>query len=105
MNQELQTALFSAEAVAHMRGHEAQILPLADLARGMDARIAELEGALRPFVGLELARYSASGMQAFTESGMHKIPEEWQPLIPAILAAREVLARPIQPLTPGDMLP
>jgi hypothetical protein len=26
-------------------------------------------------------------MQAFTESGMHKIPEEWAFLIPSVLAA------------------
>lgn len=46
MNTDLKTALFAAESVAHLRGFEREILPLADLARSQAARIAELENAL-----------------------------------------------------------
>jgi hypothetical protein len=43
MDQELKSALFAAESVAHLRGFEREILPLADLARGQANRIEELE--------------------------------------------------------------
>ena len=43
----LTAALFSAESVAHLRGYEREILPLADLARGMALHIEEQGEALR----------------------------------------------------------
>ena len=42
----LQSAIFAAESVAHLRGFEREILPLADLARGQARHIEELEAAL-----------------------------------------------------------
>jgi hypothetical protein len=85
MNQELKTALFAAEAVAHMRGYEREILPLADLARGMDARITELEAALSAL------------LDSPVDGGILTSD--------AIGDAFKVLARPIEPLTPGDLIP
>lgn len=47
MNTDLKTALYQAEAVAHIHGYEHEILPLADLARGMAVHIEEQGEALR----------------------------------------------------------
>jgi hypothetical protein len=49
----LADALFAAESVAHLRGYEREILPLADLARSMGEDIAELRAALVAYMNAE----------------------------------------------------
>ena len=78
MNTPLKNALFAAESVAHLRGYEREILPLADLARGMDARIAELESALLALV----ATFHAENPKCSSGYTFH---------------ATEILARTVQP--------
>jgi len=93
MNQEMKSALFAAESVAHLHGYEREILPLADYARGQAARIAELEAAL---VG-------CTEWMEFTirQLGTHDkgIRLNWGG---PLSSAREVLARKV---TPTDSLP
>ena len=79
-------ALFSAEAVAHLRGYEREILPLADLARGMQARIDELEIALRALVWT-FHKEAPNCSDGYTAR------------------AREILARTVEPLAPENLKP
>ena len=83
MKTPLTEALFAAESVAHLRGYEREILPLADLARGQAQRIAELEAALSAAV-YELEE-TADRPNAKQYAASH---------------AREVLARTTQPVAP-----
>ena len=87
----LARALFSAEAVAHLRGYEREILPLADLARGMQARIDELESVARELLEL------VDGFHMHTYAPNKS--SDWKQQA----RAREVLARPVSPLTPDNI--
>ena len=82
----LTRALFAAESVAHLRGYEREILPLADLARGMQARIEELEIALRALVWT-FHKEAPNCSDGYTAR------------------AREILARPVSPLAPENIKP
>ena len=86
MKTPLQTALFAAESVAHLRGYEREILPLADLARGQAQRIAELEDALRSCVNIAAHPQS-------TKADMRHIAKD----------GAQVLARTVEPLA-AEML-
>ena len=101
----LTRALFSAEAVAHLRGYEREILPLADLARGMDKRIAELEAALAALV--ERAEAVASGIPVHNRhegvSQATHVAHMASHLAQHVKPAREVLARTVQPLAPENI--
>jgi len=87
----LASALFAAEAVAHLRGYEREILPLADLARGMDKRIAELESVARELLEL------VDGFHMHTYAPNKS--SDWKQQA----TAREVLARTVQPLAPENI--
>ena len=77
----LADALFAAEAVAHLRGYEREILPLADLARSMDEDIVELRAALA----------TATEALAFVRTDVS--PECEATVTDAIDAARAVLKK------------
>lgn len=87
----LTVALFAAESVAHLRGYEREILPLADLARGMQARIDELESVARELLEL------VDGFHMHTYAPNKS--SDWKQQA----RAREVLARPVSPLTPDNI--
>lgn len=93
MNQELKRLLFQAEAVAHMRGFEREILPLADYARGQAARIAELEAAMKGCT--EWMEHTIEQLKTHDKG----IRLNWGG---PLGAAREVLTRPITPLEPEN---
>jgi hypothetical protein len=64
----LADALFAAEAVAHLRGYEREILPLADLARSMGEDITELKGALRDMMSCAEAGDSDAMANAYLQA-------------------------------------
>jgi hypothetical protein len=64
----LADALFAAEAVAHLRGYEREILPLADITRSMDEDVKELKDALRDMMSCAEAGDSDAMANAYLQA-------------------------------------